>query len=194
MLNIRFVFPGCEISLFSTGWSMFGACSFAAWLKHKQSRHIKVCKTYSMYFFSLYRRFYVSFFLLTYILCLCPICEQDANKKSGTFNFIFYVLQDHYILISRRVTYYLCALNIFVIHKRRSSAFAKKTSNTKNATNSAKKRELPWSRNSTARSSKNQKMLTNWTRPVRADFQKKHVPKARKTQGFARVCHFDLQS
>ena len=35
------------------------------------------------------------------------------------------------ILISRRVTYYLCALNIFVIHRRRSSAFAKKTSNTK---------------------------------------------------------------
>ena len=30
------------------------------------------------------------------------------------------------ILISRRVTYYLCALNIFVIHRRRSSAFAKK--------------------------------------------------------------------
>ena len=30
-------------------------------------------------------------------------------------------------------------------------------------------------------------MLTNRTYPVRADFQKKHVPKARKTQGFARV-------
>ena len=111
------------------------------------------------------------------------------NSEVSLLNFLWI-----YYIISRRVTYYLCALNIFVLHRRRSSAFAKTTSNTKNATNSAKKRELPWSRNSTARSSKKQKMLTNRTRPVRADFQKKHVPKARKTQGFARVCHFDLQS
>ena len=36
-----------------------------------------------------------------------------------------------YILISRRVTHHLRALNIFVIHRRRSSAFAKTTSNKK---------------------------------------------------------------
>ena len=54
-----------------------------------------------------------------------------------------------YILISRRVTHHLCALNIFVIHRRRSSAFAKTTSNKKTRrtpqkTGTALKLHLHW--------------------------------------------------
>ena len=90
MLNIRFVFPGCEISLFSTGWSMFGACSFAAWLKHKQSRHTKVCKTYSMYFF----------FALPEILCIIffayiysmSMSNMRARRQQKIRNVQFHIL------------------------------------------------------------------------------------------------------